>query len=307
MEYISVIGGLILLVIAGDKLVEGSVAIAERLNVSKLVIGITVVSFGTSAPELVVGIDAALSEATELALGNVVGSNIANVLLVLGIPALCYPFVCDDSEIRYGLFFMMLATVLFIGLSFFGPLDIWQGTLMLSLLLIFLVYSVRRARNNSAVLKHESDYAERALGDLNPGLVKQIPLSNTMIMIVLGLAGLIFGAHILVDGAIIIARTLGISEAVIGLTIVANATAQIDNMTRHLGLKDVVTSLQNTIEQQQVHIGTLEQEGQALQQTQSAMIKQRQEQDGEVKISLAKMATAQVSTMYRQVKHITSA
>ena len=172
-----------------------------------------------------VGIDAALSGATELALGNVVGSNIANVLLVLGIPALCYPFVCDDSEIRYGLFFMMLATVLFIGLSFFGPLDIWQGTLMLSLLLIFLVYSVRRARNNSAVLKHESDYAERALGDLNPGLVKQISLSNTMIMIVLGLAGLIFGAHILVDGAIIIARTLGVSEAVIGLTIVAIGTS----------------------------------------------------------------------------------
>ena len=90
------------------------------------------------------------------------------------------------------------------------------------------------------------------------------------------------------------------------LAIVANATAQIDNMTRHLGLKEVVTSLQNTIELQQVHIGTLEQAGQTLQRTQSAMIKQRQEQDGEIQTSLAKMATAQVSTMYRQVKHITS-
>jgi len=85
------------------------------------------------------------------------------------------------------------------------------------------------------------------------------------------------------------------------------ATTQIDNMTRHLGLKDVVTSLQNTIELQQVHIGTLEQAGQTLQRTQSAMIRQRQEQDGEIQTSLAKMATAQVSTMYRQVKHITSA
>ncbi|SGZ14903.1 phage tail-collar fiber domain-containing protein [Moritella viscosa] len=90
------------------------------------------------------------------------------------------------------------------------------------------------------------------------------------------------------------------------LAIVANATAQIDNMTRHLGLKDVVTSLRNTIELQQVHIGTLEQAGQILQHTQSAMIKQRQEQDGEIQTSLAKMATAQVSTMYRQAKHITS-
>jgi len=87
------------------------------------------------------------------------------------------------------------------------------------------------------------------------------------------------------------------------LAIVANATAQIDNMTRHLGLKDVVTSLQNTIELQQVHIGTLEQVGQ---RTQSAMIRQRQEQGDEMQTSLAKMATAQISTMYRQAKHITS-
>jgi len=90
------------------------------------------------------------------------------------------------------------------------------------------------------------------------------------------------------------------------LAIVANATAQIDNMTRHLGLKDVVTSLQNTIELQQVHIGTLEQEGQTLQHTQSAMIKQRQQKDGEMQSSLTKMATAQVSNMHRHVKHITS-
>jgi len=233
VEYISVIGGLILLVIAGDKLVEGSVAIAERLNISKLVIGITVVSFGTSAPELVVGIDAALSGATELALGNVVGSNIANVFLVLGIPALFYPFVCDDSEIRYGLFFMVIATLLFIGLAFFGPLHIWQGTLMVTLLAVFLVYSVRRARNNSMVLKLDSDYAERAMEDLNPVPEGQTPLPKTLITIVLGLVGLIFGAHILVDGAIIIARTLGISEAVIGLTIVAIGTS----------LPELVTSL----------------------------------------------------------------
>ena len=233
MEYFSVIGGLILLVFAGDKLVDGSVAIAERLNISKLVIGITVVSFGTSAPELVVGIDAALSGAAEMALGNIVGSNIANVLLVLGIPALLYPFVCDDKDILYSLGFMMLATLLFVLLAFFGPLSIWQGLIMISLLTLFLYYSVRRARSNATILKHETSLAERALEDLDTHLEKKTSLSKAVFITIVGLAGLVFGAHILVDGAVIIARTFNISEAVIGLTIIAIGTS----------LPELVTSL----------------------------------------------------------------
>lgn len=225
MEYFSVIGGLILLVIAGDKLVDGSVAIAERFNISKLVIGITVVSIGTSAPELVVGIDAALSGAVEIALGNVVGSNIANILLVLGIPALFYPFSCDDGEIRHSLFYMMFATLLFIMLSYYGPLHIWQGVLMLTLLAIFLFYAVKRAKNNAKILKHDKDFAERALEDIGPQTEKSPHFSKVIITIVLGLAGLVFGAHILVDGAVIIARTVGIPEAIIGLSIVAIGTS----------------------------------------------------------------------------------
>ncbi|MCF6195566.1 MAG: calcium/sodium antiporter [Emcibacter sp.] len=233
MEYLLVIGGLILLVIAGDKLVEGSVIIAERLNVSKLVIGITVVSFGTSAPELVVGIDAALSGVPEIALGNVVGSNIANILLVLGIPALIYPFVCDDQEIRHSLFYMMLATVLFILLSFYGPLHIWQGLLLITLLVLFLFYAVKRARSNSKIIKHETDFAERVLEDIEPLQDSQTPMVKAVIATILGLGGLIIGAHFLVDGATIIARTAGIPEAVIGLTIVAIGTS----------LPELVTSL----------------------------------------------------------------
>jgi len=223
VEYFSVFGGLILLVIAGDKLVEGSVAIAEKFHVSKLIIGITVVSFGTSAPELVVGIDSALSGAAEIALGNVVGSNIVNVLMVLGIPALFYPFECNDSEIRHSLFYMILATILFIILAFFGPLYIWQGILMVTLLALFLFYSVRRARRNIRILKHDVDFTKRAMENAEPE--KKTPFSRAIIATVLGLAGLMFGAHILVDGAIIIARTIGISEAVIGLTIIAIGTS----------------------------------------------------------------------------------
>ncbi len=225
MEYISVIGGLILLVVAGDKLVEGAVAIAERLHISKMVIGITVVSFGTSAPELVVGVNAALSGAAEIALGNVVGSNIANILLVLGVPALFYPFVCNNSEIKHSLTYMILASILFIGLSFYGPLHIWQGLLMVSMLLIFLFYSIKRAKSNSAVLKQDMEFAERALEDVDTIIEKKLPLPKAIIITVLGLAGLVYGAHILVDGAVIIARTMGVSEAVIGLTIIAIGTS----------------------------------------------------------------------------------
>jgi len=233
VEYLLVIGGLILLVIAGDKLVEGSVIIAERLNVSKLVIGITVVSFGTSAPELVVGIDAALSGVPEIALGNVVGSNIANILLVLGIPALIYPFICDDKEIRHSLFYMMLATVLFILLSFYGPLHIWQGLLLITLLILFLFYAVKRARNNARIKKHKTNYAERVLESVEPLQGSRTPMVKAVIAIILGLGGLVLGAHFLVDGAITIARTAGISEAVIGLTVVAIGTS----------LPELVTSL----------------------------------------------------------------
>ncbi|NOZ42092.1 MAG: calcium/sodium antiporter [Alphaproteobacteria bacterium] len=226
MEYILVIAGLFLLIIGGDKLVEGSVALAERLHVSKLIIGITVVSFGTSAPELVVGIQSALSGVPNLALGNIVGSNIANILLVLGIPAIFYPFACDNREIRHSLFYMVVATLLFVLLAYFGPLNIWQGSVMIILLGVFLFSSIRRARKDPLALKQDIMIADRAQDDVAaieaaPG----ISLTRAVLITVFGLAGLIFGAHILVDGAIIIARMAHIPEAVIGLTIIAIGTS----------------------------------------------------------------------------------
>ena len=226
MEYFSVIGGLVLLVVGGDKLVEGAVALAERLHVSKLIIGITVVSFGTSAPELVVGIDAAMSDAPGLALGNIVGSNIANILLVLGIPAILYPFACDDKEIRRSLFYMVLATMMFIILSLFGPLYIWQGSIMLALLGLFLFYSVRRAGKDSGGRKHDTVLAEHAREDVvESDTIRDMSVPMALVMTLLGLTGLIFGAHILVDGAVIIARTAEIPETVIGLTVIAIGTS----------------------------------------------------------------------------------
>lgn len=218
MEYIKLIGGLLLLVVAGDVLIRGAVSLAQSWGVSKLVIGLTVVAFGTSAPELVVGIDAALMGVPTLALGNVVGSNIANVLLVIGVPALFFPFFCNDTEVRKNLLIMLGGTVLFMLLCLTGPLGFWQGQLMMGLLIGFLVYSFKHAGSSSEVAKH-------AYEDIDELPDEPLPCSKSVIFLVLGLGGLMFGAHILVDGAVVIARGFGVSEAVIGLTIIAIGTS----------------------------------------------------------------------------------
>lgn len=225
MAYIEVIAGLILLVGAGDILIRGSVSIAENLGVSKLVIGLTVIAFGTSAPELVVGIDAALTGVPTLALGNVVGSNIANIMLVIGLPAIFYPFVCDNSEVTRNYFIMLGGTALFIAFCWFGPLTIFHAILFLILLIAFLINSYIVGRRNEARLKQDQTIADHAYEDFDELPEQPLKTSRAALYIIVGLAGLIYGANILVDGAVAIARTFEISEAVIGLTIIAIGTS----------------------------------------------------------------------------------
>ena len=117
MAYLQIVGGLLLLVFAGDFLVRGAVSVARRFNVPTLVIGLTIVAFGTSAPELVVGVDAVLVGAPSLALGNVIGSNIANILLVLGVPALIAPLSCDAPRLTKNLMVMLGVSAIFIGIA----------------------------------------------------------------------------------------------------------------------------------------------------------------------------------------------
>ncbi|MEM8799098.1 MAG: sodium:calcium antiporter, partial [Pseudomonadota bacterium] len=134
MEYIKIAGGLIALILAGDMLVRGSVSIAKTIGIPSLIIGLTVVAFGTSAPELVVGVDAVLTGASPLAIGNVVGSNIANILLVIGVPALITPVCCDAPKLTRNILVMLAASGLFIGLAFFGKISAWQGLVLLAVL-----------------------------------------------------------------------------------------------------------------------------------------------------------------------------
>ncbi len=223
MAYVQVIAGLLLLIFAGDFLVRGAVSIAQRAGVSPLVIGLTVVAFGTSAPELVVGIDAVLKGAPTLALGNVVGSNIANILLVIGLPALLAPLACNAARLNQNMTIMLGASVLFIGLAYMGPYAWPQGLVLLTGLTAFLGYSAMRA-------KHAPEAVD-PLEELDGVPEHPDSYGFATMLVVGGLLGLSFGADMLVNGSVTIARGFGVSEAVIGLTLVAIGTSLPELMT----------------------------------------------------------------------------
>lgn len=216
--YLQLVGGLVILLLGGDFLVRGAVALARKIGVSPLVIGLTVVAFGTSAPELIVSVEAALNGVPGIAIGNVVGSNIANVLLVLGAPAIVFPIVCQSPSLNRDVLVMIAASLLFIAFCLGGTLVAWQGTILVILLVVFLVHSYVSERDDG---HGDEEYGEEFEG------VGAFPQSMLVFVgfIVVGLAGLLFGSHILIDGAVGIARVWGVSEAVIGLTLVAFGTS----------------------------------------------------------------------------------
>jgi len=210
--------GLGLLVLAGDILVRGSAALAENIGIPPLVVGLTVVAFGTSAPELFVSVDAVLRKVPDLALGNVVGSNIANALLVVGVPALLAPMTCTAPRLNRNMAVMLGATALFIAIAFTGSFVAWHGVLLLMLLTAFLLYSGWRAKADPEAAKAILEFE----GEIESA--KSRPLLSIGFVLG-GLAGLVFGADLLVAGSVDIARTLGVPEAVIGLTLVALGTS----------------------------------------------------------------------------------
>ncbi|MEH6526225.1 MAG: calcium/sodium antiporter [Sneathiella sp.] len=217
MMYFQVAAGLVILLVCGELLVRGSVALAEQMGISKLVIGFTIVAFGTSAPELVVCIQAALDGAPGIAIGNVVGSNIANVLLVLGVPALIYPIVCDNRSALRDSVVMVAGSVLFMVLAWNGMIDLWKGAILLGVLIAVILRSYFRAR------KEGDEGAEEALEEYEQNMPKSIWIS--LLFILFGLAGLILGSRLLVDGAVTIATIAGVSDEIIGLTLVALGTS----------------------------------------------------------------------------------
>lgn len=217
MAYIQVIGGLVLLVFAADFMVRGSISLAQRMGVHTLIIGLTVVAFGTSAPELVVGVDAVLTGVPTLALGNVVGSNIANIWLVVGFPAVVVPFMCNAPRFTHNMMIMLFSTAVFIAFAFMGVFNHWIGLVLLAMLVGFIYFTSRH--------REEQDVLKQVLCDMEGVPDEPDSYSVSWALIIGGLVGLVAGAHILVQGSVVIAREMGVSEAVIGLTLVALGTS----------------------------------------------------------------------------------
>ncbi|QCO56136.1 calcium/sodium antiporter [Pseudorhodobacter turbinis] len=207
--------GLVLLVLAGDALVRGSVNLSLRLGIPPLIVGLTVVAFGTSAPELLVSVSAILDGVPGIALGNVVGSNIANIFLVLGIPAIISTIHSSTLGVSRGFITMLAATALFIGLCFLGPITWWHAAVLLVGLALMLADNFHAARSHRNAAKEE---------DLE-GADPSAPWWKIIGFLGIGLIGLPIGAELLVNGAANMARVFGISETVIGLTLVAVGTS----------------------------------------------------------------------------------
>lgn len=220
LNILLLIGGLALILIGANGLTDGAAAVAKRFHISDLVIGLTIVAFGTSAPELVISVISALHGSAELAIGNVVGSNIFNVLVIVGCTALVLPIQIGEGTLSKEIPFVILASlVLFVCANDVmldgaatNVIDRSDGLLLLAFFLIFMSYTFAIARSGTA---------EEAEGEK----VKSMPVWKSTVYIVGGLAGLIFGGQFFVDGASGIARSLGVSESMIGLTLVAVGTS----------------------------------------------------------------------------------
>jgi cation:H+ antiporter len=219
MIYLQLLASLGLLLVGGELLVRGAVAIARRLGTSELMIGLTLVGFGTSTPELVTSLDAALVGAPGIAVGNVVGSNIANVLLILGVGALIMPMRTTREAFRRDGPVLLGASLLLVGACSLDVVTWPVGATFLALLLAYTWYTYRteRAVANAAAAMHaaEAEALGRVPGGLGAALASAIG----------GLAAVLLGASLLVEAAIQIARLWGIGDAVIGLTVVAVGTS----------------------------------------------------------------------------------
>jgi cation:H+ antiporter len=219
MDYALAIGGLVLLFLGGESLIRGAVGLARKLDVSPLFTGLVVVGFGTSAPEFVVCLEAALRGQYDITIGNIVGSNIANLMLILGVAALIQPILSRASILRRDGLAMLLASVMLVGLAFLGEVSRSLGVMLLILLFGFIAVCWISERRQSDGADSEIEEEIEDVGKL-PG-----PLWLAAFAVVVGIAALVAGSNMLIEGATGIARAYGISQAVIGVTLVAIGTS----------------------------------------------------------------------------------
>ena len=221
MNLLLFVGGLLALVLGASLLVRGASKLALSFGISPLVVGLTVVAFGTSAPEVAVSVGAALKGQTDIAIGNVVGSNIFNVLFILGISALIVPLVVNVQLIRQEVPIMIGASLLLLALGLDGTLSFWDGAVLFALLVAYTAFLVIQSRKETKAAQDE--YAQEnkpaEAGAWDSKLPAQVAL------IVAGLAALVFGSEWLVSASVAFAKSIGVSDLIIGLTIVAAGTS----------------------------------------------------------------------------------
>lgn len=220
LAIVAVIVGLAVLVWSADKFVDGAVGVAEFCGMSTLLIGMVIVGFGTSAPELTVSAISAAQGNPELALGNAYGSNIANIALILGATALISPILMQRSVLRGDLPILLAVSVLSIILVWDGSVARWNGILLLAVFAAAMAYSIHRELRKAKLEKSESQS-----GNVDIAEPKKASLGKSVFWLVLGLVLLVASSRALVWGAVEIARTLGVSDLLIGLTIVAVGTS----------------------------------------------------------------------------------
>lgn len=210
LEISFIVGGIILVLGGADRLTEGAVAVAERMNVPQIVIGLTVVALGTSMPEFCVSLISALKGTPDLAVGNIVGSNIFNSLLIVGAAAMVMPMTILKSTVRKDIPFALVASTVLLMMCLDGNIGRLDAAILFALFIAFMYFTLKQARSPETA--EEPQPKKRALW-------------LSVVWIVVGLACLIGGSNLFVDGATAVATQLGVSEAVIGLTIVAGGTS----------------------------------------------------------------------------------
>lgn len=217
---IYVILGLIGLGLGGNFLIKGASRLARALGISSLIIGLTVVALGTSAPELIVSLDAAINASSDVALGNVIGSNIANIGLIMAIAALISPIALKWNLLRREIIVVVMASLLMLVFALDGEISRLDGIVLVASFLAYVGFVYRQGQQERADIEPEISQFEKASSFTAP--------SRTIIEIgrvIVGLAGLIIGARLLVDGSVSIARAIGVSDLLIGLTLVAVGTS----------------------------------------------------------------------------------
>jgi cation:H+ antiporter len=218
---LQMVGGFVLLLFGAEFLVRGAVSVARKLKVAPMIIGMTIVAYGTTSPELVVSLQAAYDNLPGISVGNVVGSNIANILLILGLSAVIFPIVVKPQLLYRDAAMMMGAALLFTVLAYSGTIEQWQGGLMVALLVAYTLYAFRQERLKGKA-NDPGDMAEELAEEFAEG---PRSLWLALLSVVGGIAAVVAGAKLLVGGAVVTARYLGVGEEVIGLTIIAVGTS----------------------------------------------------------------------------------